>query len=413
MLIIKSTSRIFAKEDKQLKDLTRLHIKLHSLCVFRSLLRDPLINALSCVLDAEDKKIPLRVEACASLAALLYRESGDLADSILQRVLEDENAYVQKKIHKLNVSPELEESMQNDLAVLQELSTLSSADIHSAIGWDGILPGWTNSAVSFLEAYRQRLDAIATEGYGIFRKTNMFQVEDGCIVPVSLPDTIALADLKGYERERNIVVQNTLFLLKEKPAANVLLYGDAGTGKSSTVKAIANEYKSKGLRLIELNKKQFNEIPSIMRQLADNPLKFILFIDDLSFDQNNDDFKALKAILEGSASAKAPNIAVYATSNRRHLVKESFSDRNGDDIHVNETIQELTSLSERFGLQVHFYQPDRDLYLRIVHNLAAQMDVDANSENLDLEAERYALKRGGRSPRVARQFVDFYLNSQE
>lgn len=394
-------------------DLNLLQIKLHSLSVFRPLLCDPLFEALTGVLDAADKETQEKVEACSALAALLFRETGDLAESILRRVLEDENAYVLKVARKQEIGRELEESLQNELAILQELSQLSSSEIHSAIGWDGHLPGWTNRPVSFTEAYRERLGSVFTEGYGIFRRGHMFQVEDGHLVPVSLPDPITLSELKGYERERNSVIQNTLFLLQEKPAANVLLYGDAGTGKSSTVKAIANEYKSRGLRLIELNKKQFAEIPQLCKRLADNPLKFILFIDDLSFDQNNDDFKALKAILEGSASAKAPNMAVYATSNRRHLVKESFSDRNGDDIHVNETIQELTSLSERFGLQVPFYAPDRDLYLRIVRSLAKQMGVHADSGELDLEAERYALLRGGRSPRVARQFVDFYLNTQE
>ena len=164
---------------------------------------------------------------------------------------------------------------------------------------------------------------------------------------------------------------------------------------------------------MEINKQQFAEIPRLYTQLAANPLKFILFIDDLSFDQTSDDYKALKAILEGSASAKAPNIAVYATSNRRHLVRESFSDRSGDDIHVNETIQELTSLSERFGLQVAFIQPDRELYLRIVRSLARQLGVRLDDADLTLEAERYALMRGGRSPRVARQFIDFCINTQE
>ncbi|MEI6100937.1 MAG: ATP-binding protein [Eubacteriales bacterium] len=394
-------------------DLNRLHIKLQSLSVFHSLLNDPLFHALSNVLDTSDKSQAEQVSGYSALAALLFMENGDLAESMLQRVLEDENAYVLKKAHKQEISRELEVCLKNELAILEELSQIQSRDVRDCLGWDGPLPDWTNSPVQIDNAFGQRMETIATEGYGIFRKTHMFHVEDGRIVPVSLPDPISLTELKGYERERNSVIQNTLFLLKEKPAANVLLYGDAGTGKSSTVKAIANEYRHKGLRLIEINKKQFGEIPQLYKQLADNHLKFILFIDDLSFDQNNDDFKALKAILEGSASAKAPNIAVYATSNRRHLVKESFSDRNGDDIHVNETIQELTSLSERFGLQVHFYQPDRDLYLRIVRSLAKQLGQNADNTDLDLEAERYALMRGGRSPRVARQFIDFYLNTQE
>lgn len=394
-------------------DTESLFMQLHSMSVFRNLLQDPLLGALLCVLNPEDKLTKKKVDAYSALAAILFEENASLSASLLRRLLDDENAYVFKRAGGQDIPPELEESLRRELAILEELAGLSPAELKKAAGWDGPLPGWSAGTESFLDAYRLRMDSLHTEGYGIFRRAHMFSMEEGSLVPVALPDPITLSELKGYERERNAVIQNTLFLLKGKPAANVLLYGDAGSGKSSTVKAIANEYRSRGLRLAEIGRRQFAEIPRLYAQLADNPLKFILFIDDLSFDQTGDDFKALKAILQGSASAKAPNIAVYATSNRRHLVRESFSDRSGDDIHLNETIQELTSLSERFGLQVPFLQPDRELYLRIVRSLARQLGVRKDQSDLDLEAERYALMRGGRSPRVARQFIDFCLNTQD
>ena len=202
-------------------------------------------------------------------------------------------------------------------------------------------------------------------------------------------------------------------LLRGRPAANALLYGDAGTGKSSTVKAIVNEYRDRGLRLIEIAKNQFRNIPALIEQLSGNPLKFILFIDDLSFAEQNDDFNALKAVLEGSVSHKAPNLAIYATSNRRHLIKESFSDRAGDDVHRNETIQELTSLSERFGLSVSFYGPDKKLYHQIVTGLKEQYGIGMEDAVLLQEADKYAFQRSGRSPRVARQFMEYLVSGKD
>jgi predicted AAA+ superfamily ATPase len=213
-----------------------------------------------------------------------------------------------------------------------------------------------------------------------------------------------LASLTGYEKEREKLVANTLAFWQNKPVANALLYGDAGTGKSSTVKAIVNEFSDKGLRLVEVRKGDLLEIPRIAEHLAGNPLKFILFIDDLSFSQGNEEIGALKAILEGSVSAKAANVAIYASSNRRHLVKETFSERSGDDIHLNETIEEQASLSERFGLSILFSKPNKDKYLQIVHALAREYRID-EIENLELLAEQYAMERGGRSGRAARQFV--------
>lgn len=191
-----------------------------------------------------------------------------------------------------------------------------------------------------------------------------------------------------------------------KPASNVLLYGDAGTGKSSTVKAIANEFASEGLRLIEVKKAQLYQIPDIVERLSLNPLKFILFIDDLSFSSNDNDFSALKAILEGSVSSRGKNLAIYATSNRRHLIKESFADRDGDEIHLADTMQELLSLSARFGLTVTFSRPDKTLYQHIVENLAVLYDLSVPKDQLLAQAETFALRAGGRSPRTAKQFIE-------
>ena len=244
-------------------------------------------------------------------------------------------------------------------------------------------------------------------GYGMFARHHVFMLSDeGRLTPVRHPDGQRLADLPGYEREREKIIANTKALLAGLPTNNVLLYGDAGTGKSSAVKAIVNEYAPEGLRLVEVKKNQLYLLPDLMDKLAANPLKFILFIDDLSFAANDDNFAALKAILEGSAGGRADNIAVYATSNRRHLVKETLSDRAGDDLHEADTRQELMSLSARFGLIVTFQRPDKALYSQILLELAKQYQLPIPSDQLITRGEAFAIRAGGRSPRAARQFIE-------
>lgn len=193
--------------------------------------------------------------------------------------------------------------------------------------------------------------------------------------PVKHPDPQSLSQLSGYEREVGIVMRNTEALLAGIPASNLLLYGDAGAGKSSTIKAVANALQEEGLRLIEVKKNQLFRLPSLLEQLAENPLKFIIFIDDLSFAGNDEHFAALKATLEGSVTACAKNTVIYATSNRRHLVKETMEERSGDDIHLNDTLQELMSLSARFGMTITFQKPDKDGYLAIVKHLAKEYNL--------------------------------------
>ena len=186
----------------------------------------------------------------------------------------------------------------------------------------------------------------------------------------------------------------------------MLLYGDAGTGKSSTIKAVANAYADQGLRLLEVKKNQIEKIPAISDDLASLPLKFILFIDDLSFAGGDDNFSALKAILEGSVSSGGDNTAIFATSNRRHLIRESMQDRTGDDLHVNDTLQETSSLAARFGLTIVFQRPDREGYLAIVDELAKRYGLDMAPEELHQKAETHALRHNGRTPRLAKQFVE-------
>ena len=395
-----------------MENLGQTNIELHSLAIFRNILSDSVIDKFIRFLDSCNGDMLDKVSLYSEFISELFEKTENFSDYILNLVLEDENSYMLKKAQKLFVSDNIENCLLSELLTLNKISNLTSEDIKASINYSGYLPSWETSSYNFNEIYKNRINNISTHGYGIFAKYHTFVIKNGAITPVITPDSTKLSQLSGYDLERNKVIENTLALLNGKPAANALLYGDAGTGKSSTVKAIANEYKEHGLRLIEITKKQLRKIPALIDSLSKNPLKFILFIDDLSFTKDDDDFSALKAILEGSVSAKTSNLVVYATSNRRHLVKESFSDRDGDDIHFNDTREELISLSARFGLTITFSKPDKQLYINILNNLSKQYEIHMDFDTLILKAEAYALRRGGRSPRVAKQFIE-YLKTVE
>lgn len=383
------------------------HYRLNSLVIFRDVMNCRTIQSLERLLESlEDNDMLKQLKAYSDFVSNLYRHHNDLSSYILTLILEDENIYMIRTAHRLEISQKMKECLFSELESLQMIAEMTSLQVKDKIAYDGFLPDWDNTYYDFKKEYLNRIDNIERYGYGIYAKYYMFIVKDSRIVPVKYPDEVKLSQLIGYEKQRQLVIDNTLALINGKPASNVLLSGDAGTGKSSSVKAIANEFRDKGLRIIEIRKDQLREIPEIIDGLSKNPLKFILFIDDLSFAKDDDNFGALKAILEGSVSARANNIVIYATSNRRHLVKESFADRDGDDVHRNDTVQELISLSERFGLRITFSKPNKYEYLEIVKGLAKLNSLDMSEEELEKEAERFAVGRSGRSARAAKQFID-------
>ncbi len=339
-----------------------------------------------------------RFKLCRELYA---KTNGNLSEYVLNLVVSDENAYLQKVAKHEAISEELEEALQLDLSILQNIADLACNE-------DEGLPKFSTSKVDLKDEFQKVVNNIFTHGYGKWRNDVMFEFDDNLsdIVSVKHPDKTSFSDLFDYERERKIVVDNTLAFLNGKPAQNILLTGDAGTGKSSTVKATVNEYADKGLRIIEVKKSQVKHIPEIIAQIEDNPLHFIIFIDDISFATDDDAFGEMKALLEGSLSAQSENVIIYATSNRRHIVKEKWSDREGDEIHVTDSIQEMVSLSERFGLHITFSCPSKKEYLEIMHQLLAKQGVQNVPEDVDILAERFATNHGGRSGRCAKQFVE-------
>lgn len=389
-----------------MKQPKELFLRLHAVSVLRDLLEDKVIRALMDFLAlAEDTEEAQKIDAYTSFVSELYQTGAEsLAQYVEQIVFESENICVKTRGKGKSLPPVMEQSLTEDLKTFDLVAALTP---ESLLNTYEFLPRFTTGTCSIRKDYIRRLDRIEKYGFGMYAKFRMFYIgETGVIVPVQNPDETKLSDLVDYQWEQKIILSNTKALLSGKPAANILLTGDAGTGKSSTVKAVANELAEQGLRIIEVRKEQLHHIPKILDDLTENPLKFILFIDDLSFTRDDDNFSALKAILEGSVSAKSTNVAIYATSNRRHLVKENFSDREGDDVHFNDTMQELLSLSERFGIQLTFNRPDKAIYLNIVHKLADKHGIPYNPEKLDAAAEKFALKRGTRSARAAKQLID-------
>ena len=380
--------------------------KLDTLCVFRELLGDPVICALRAYMEN-----PTSSAYAEFVAAFYSANGGNLGEYVKELCWNSENVYVKTLGAGKSVPNYLFCATAAELDTLQQVAELTREKLTAHLGYEGFLPDFTTTRLRLKEIYLHRAENIGTYGYGIYAKYNMFCVDDeGNILAVRNPDKTELADLVDYEQERKVILDNTRALLGGKPAANILLTGDAGTGKSSTVKAVANALWKDGLRIVEVRKDQLRVIPKILDELSANPLKFVLFIDDLSFLKGDDNFNALKAVLEGSVTAKSDNVVIYATSNRRHIIKEKFSDREGDDVHRNDTMQELVSLSERFGIHVTFSKPSKETFLHIVHHLAEENGIVMPSDELDLLAERFALERGGRSARLARQFIDGLLS---
>lgn len=272
----------------------------------------------------------------------------------------------------------------------------------------------TSGAEDFLTAVT---DFYRRNGVGMLGLNKAFYIDSTDspkLVPISDFDRCHLSDMWGYEHQKKLLTDNTEAFINGKAANNVLLYGDSGTGKSTCIKAILNEYHTRGLRMIEVYKHQFSCLPRLIEKLRLRKYSFIIYMDDLSFEEFEIEYKFLKAIIEGGLEKKPDNVLIYATSNRRHLIRESFSDRDSnDDIHKNDTVQEKLSLSDRFGLTISFTKPMQKEYLEIVKHLARNSGVDMSEDALCAEASRWGLMHGGISGRVARQFINHLLGAKD
>jgi predicted AAA+ superfamily ATPase len=348
-------------------------------------------------------------EDLIEFARALWREERSLQEYLIERVLLADNRFT-RAAEAGAVSAGLMAVAQADLDQLGALmSVLDGQEIPlpafepPTTGLRAKLaatPAWGALASELAAHYRQH-------GAGDEGRYHAFRWEEGRLVGIAEPDPIRLEDLVGYEEARQTVIRNTEQWLAGYPANNLLLYGDRGTGKSSTVKALVHRYGPAGLRLVEVPRTSIGQIAQIMRLLRTKAQRFILMIDDLSFESGDGDYKSFKAMMEGSIEQRPANVLVYVTTNRMHLLRERHSDRsNQDEVHPKDTIQEMASLSDRFGMTVLFTAPDQEQYLQIVGALARQRGIDLPEAELRQQAIRWALWQNGQSGRTARQFID-------
>ena len=369
---------------------------VNSLTILRNLKDNKLVGAL--LEYCNQKTTSARIDLLCEIYAASAEEN--LLSAVQGAVLHDINAFSVACASGEEISDFLKKAYFSDLkVVLSAVDALNNGDGFS-IGEP--LPVFNCAAemlIYNLELYYRK------NGYGQFIDGKAFSYFNGEFVPLSGTADISLSQLKNYESEKALIDTNVKNFLENLPFSHMLLYGDRGTGKSSTVHAVLNAYCGKGLRLIELDKSDLPSVKKIKQQLAPLPLKFIIFIDDLTLDEQDERTAALKSAVEGSV-VYGNNVMIVATSNRRHVVKESFSDRE-NAVHPADSIEEQLSLSDRFGLTVMFSSTDKAGYLSIVRQLAADCNLRMPKEQLEMLAERWAIQNGGRSPRRAKQFVDF------
>lgn len=396
-------------QNEKENELKKIKLGFSSVVIFRNILKTKVIKKLLKFLNCETKENIdniKQIDLYSEFLSELFKSDNNLADFILSQIFLDDNIYISKCILKQEINNNLKKIFKNELNFFKYISSFDFSSIFNK-EYSKNIAELEIKEIDFYKIYFEHIKNIDKKGYGIFYNNNMFVLDDRKnIIAVKNKDNQDIKKLYGYEIERNKVLSNTKILIEGKKANNILLYGDAGTGKSSTVKAVANFFKDEGLRLIEIKKNQLHFITDIIEKLSCSPLKFIIFIDDLTFSSNDDTFSYLKAILEGGVNSFPNNIAVYVTSNYRHLIKENFTDRDGDDIHIEDTIQQIMSLTNRFGTIITFQRPDRDLFSEIVLSYAKENDIKIDKEELIKQAEAYAIRSAGRSPRVAKQFIE-------
>lgn len=327
----------------------------------------------------------------------------DFTAYITDKILYDENPFSISAASSQTISLYLKRAMKKDLRKIYDCiySKKDSADYNTGIAHSIFFDDWGND-----ETIDNLQNFYSSHGYGKYINYRAFSHLNGELIPIENAPTVQLSDLKDYESEKKIISDNIENLLKGYPHSDMLLYGERGTGKSSTMHAMLNRYFPDGLRIIELSKENMLDLNIIKSKLSEIPLKFIIYIDDLSLNGGDERISSLKAALEGSMDGHATNTMIVATSNRRHIIDEKFSNRD-DSVHSNDSLQEELSLSDRFGISVLFTTTTKPQYLSIITQLAADAELKTDKETLCALAERWALCKGGRSPRRAAQFIKF------
>lgn len=339
----------------------------------------------------------------------LYRNNAqdDFSAYVKEKVVYDINAFSRFCAEKEEISAYILRAYAADLSLVHTLLSSTNGKDLFAVGTSFSEFGRNPTAtIGELKARYEQY------GYGDFMQYAAFSYENGTLHPIPAPPSIRLKDLKDYENEKAIIRGNLENFLARLPHSNMLLYGERGTGKSSTIHAMLNEYRDRGLRLVELSRESLSELNKVKEILRFVPLRFLIYIDDFSLNAGDERISTLKASLDGCVQGSADNTMIVATSNRRHIVDEKFSQRE-DSVHAGDSIQEELSLSDRFGISVLFSTTSKDGYLSIVRQLASDDGISLPVPELETLAERWAIQKGGRSPRKARQFVDLVYACQK
>ena len=390
-----------------------LRAALLGLSAYKALREEPLLKAVGNLLDGLAAGRGEEALGAYTDVVLALQEAGahGMGDGLLALLRYRETPYPRALTGPAGADAVLEAAARRDVNVLKRLRGLDcGAVLEKLTGLLGPefapvleeLPRWQAGADFDFDG----LTAFYREhGAGLFARYRAFVWTDGALIPVHEPDCPDEEEMMGYTLQRDQVIANTRALLEGRRVNDVLLYGDSGTGKSATVKCLLSVPDFGNLRLIEVQKEGLRDMPALIRSLRGRQQKFILFIDDLAFDQDDNTYSVVKTILEGGLEKRPDNVAIYATSNRRLLVRQTFSDRAGDEVDIRETIAEKTALSDRFGLRIPYLALNKAEFLELIEQLADQAGVSMDRGELMREAVKWDMKFPGRTPRGARQFI--------
>ncbi len=428
-------------------------MRIDELIVYKDFGNDSLLEDMAYLMDhykdCEEDKDYLRSLAFDCIHRLLemggnHGFSGNLWHCYLTNLLvNNENTYSRSTEIRGQINGTVNDAVLHDIVIFKELYDYDFTDMTDALSLDAMklvfdYKASTEESKVYNDRIRRRICDLAETfhndntptqmkdsltqfyreyGVGRFGLHKAFRVSHGTddevnIVPILNIAHVKLDDLVGYDIAKQKLIENTEAFVSGRRANNCLLYGDAGTGKSSSIKAIANMYYDRGLRIIEIYKHQFKDLNDVIAQIKNRNYKFIIYMDDLSFEEFEVEYKYLKAVIEGGLEKKPKNVLIYATSNRRHLVNERFSDRD-DALHKSDTMQEKLSLVSRFGCTIYFGLPEKKEYQEIVLELAGREGIDMDRDELLLEANKWEVAHGGRSGRCARQFIDYLLGREQ
>lgn len=429
-------------------------MRTHELIIYKNLEQEQILNDMTFLIENYDNEYYNEED----LKSLLFACTGSILELCVDHGFEgnlwhdyltfllanDENAYSTSCEIVGETGGSINKVALHDFAIFKELFDYDFSAMEAGLGVDcvSMILDYTGSGTHgsvFNGRIRDRICALAkslgqtkdaeefkasvTQFYkefgvgklGLHKAFRVAHDEEGVhIVPITKIAHVQLDELVGYESAKKKLIDNTEAFVKGRRANNCLLFGDAGTGKSSSIKAILNKYYDQGLRMIEVYKHQFQDLNDVIAQIKNRNYKFIIYMDDLSFEEFEIEYKYLKAVIEGGLERKPDNVLIYATSNRRHLIRESFRDKEerDEELHTNDTVQEKLSLVARFGVTIYFGKPAKKEFQEIVRQLAKRNGIEMDEEKLLLEANRWELNHGGMSGRTAQQFIDYLLGME-